>query len=525
MRDVILTGFMGTGKTTVGRLLAARFGFDFVDTDEEIERRTGRSIAEIFSSDGEAAFRALESQLLAELRDGSGRIIATGGGTLLEPANLKLLDSDQPVICLSCESGALLSRLEGTGHRPLLGSDPGTAITTLLEEREPIYRTFPQIDTTHLSPDDVANEIAAIIGLSEAAHFDIDESRTSTVYFEAGGAARVGQIMAAHDLRGTILVVTDDRVARARIADSVLKSLREAGYSASCHAIPSGERYKSLDTLRELYATCRDLALDRSAIVVGVGGGVIGDMAGMLAATYLRGLRLVLIPTTLLAQVDASIGGKVGVDLDGAKNLVGAFHPASLVLIDPHLLYTLPAPLIRDGMAEVIKIAAVRSGSLLAMLQQLDPCTVIDQPSVIRRAAQEKVHVVQQDPYERGERMLLNFGHTIGHGLEAASRYELSHGEAVSVGIAAEIQFAVSRGWCRAALSQSITGLLTRFGLPISAPGLDVEEVLSYMQQDKKRDGAMLRVAVPTQPGVGKVFDVTPAEIRLAVEDAVGVGP
>ena len=225
------------------------------------------------------------------------------------------------------------------------------------------------------------------------------------------------------------------------------------------HAIPQGEEHKTLQTMDAVYHAAMQAGLDRASTVVGLGGGVVGDMAGLLAATYLRGLNLVLAPTTLLAQVDAAIGGKVGVDFHAAKNMIGAFKPANLVLIDPEALQTLPASARADGLVEIIKIGYMCSRLLISQLEAITLENVLEHPYIIRAAAEQKVEVVRRDPLERGERMLLNFGHTIGHGLEAASGYRLSHGQAVSIGMVAETRLAVSRGWCPRSTLETLRSL------------------------------------------------------------------
>jgi 3-dehydroquinate synthetase len=266
--------------------------------------------------------------------------------------------------------------------------------------------------------------------------------------------------------------------------------------------------------------------LDRSSTVVALGGGMIGDLAGMLAATYLRGVGLVQAPTTLLAQVDAAIGGKVAVDLDSAKNVIGAIYPARLVLIDPEALTTLPAEVLRAGMAEIVKIALMLSGELVQWLGELaDTNDILSHPEVIRRAAEEKVNIVQKDPYERGDRMLLNFGHTIGHGLEAASDYRLSHGEAISVGMRAELALAVERAWSDRSALLCLDKLLLRFSLPSGCADIARERVLDFVRHDKKRQGDRQRFAVPLEAGRGTVIEVKGRDVERAVELALGAHP
>jgi 3-dehydroquinate synthase len=514
---------MGTGKSTVGRALAQKYGLEFVDLDLEVERRAGCSVPEIFRECGEAEFRRLETEALTGLPDGGGRVIAAGGGTFVSQRNRDLLRDGQAVLCLSCDLDELERRLLGRAGRPLLENADRAALCDLLDQRRGVYDLFPSVDTTGRSPEEVAEEVGERLGLAEAARLEVSGRRASTLLFGEGLLWRLGELLAERGVKGQIFLVTEETVAAQGWAELAGASLKGHNYTVDVFTLPAGEEHKTLASLQDLYRACTDCRLDRRATVVAVGGGVICDLAGTLAATYLRGLRLALIPTTLLAQVDAAIGGKVGVDFDGVKNLIGAFYPAELTLVDPAVLRTLPSALIRDGLAEVVKTGMIRSAALVEALERFAaPEDILVQTSVIRRCALEKVAVVQADPFERGERALLNFGHTVGHALEAASRYRLSHGQAVAVGMAAEARLAERNGWCSDEVMARLRALLAKLDLPVVAPGIDVETGTSLMGFDKKRQGDQLRLAVPTEVGVGAVFAVTKEEARTALEAAVG---
>ncbi len=519
MRTLILTGFMGTGKTTVGRILARRYGMEFVDTDDEVERLSDCSVAELFARHGEAAFRELETQVLRGALEGSGKIIATGGGTLVSPHNRLLLEVDHTVVCLTCDPNTIGGRIGDARERPLFDARHPHSVKTLWAERESVYSLYPQVDTTDQSPLDVADSVGNMSSLAHAASFTIREPQSSTVLFEEGLVVRVGEVMAAEGMNGQAFILTDSRVAGLVTFTAVRSSLQAAGFVVSTHVIPEGEEHKTLETMDDIYAAAMQSGLDRSAVVIGLGGGVVGDMAGMLAATYLRGLHLVLVPTTLLAQVDAAIGGKVGVDFHAAKNMIGAFKPAQLVLIDPRALGTLPLSILADGVVEIIKIAFMRSRHLVSLLDEVDPDRILDHPHVIRYAACQKVAVVQRDPLEHGERMLLNFGHTIGHGLEAASGYRLSHARAVSIGMEAETRMAVSQGWCTELTLQTLVKLLRKFSLPSESDHIDPDEILHFVGQDKKRRAGKIRLAIPRDIGDGVVIEVTLDDVRAALRE------
>ncbi len=517
---------MGTGKTTVGRLLAERFGLCFVDMDEEVERRADCTISQLFASAGEALFRSLERDLLRELATGEDCIIATGGGSLLSEESRDLLPPDDRVICLTCNPKELGERLADGSDRPLLSSGGQQKITELLDLRALAYACFEQLDTTERTPEEVAGEIGRRLGLSQAAELDFTSHRRSRILVERGAAQLASSLFAEANLHGDVVLVTDEIVAALGLADQLRSELVAADWTVHLAQLPPGENHKNLDTLNQLYSVGLEHHLDRRAVVVGLGGGVIGDIAGMFAATYVRGLHLVLMPTTLLAQIDASIGGKVGVDFHTVKNMVGAFYPADLVIIDPDVLRTLPRAGIVDGLAEMVKIAVVRSPGLLAALEALvDAADVIDQSAVIRKAALEKVHVVEKDPRDQGERELLNFGHSIGHAVEAASDYRLSHGQAIAIGMVAETWLADASGWCSSGVLERLDRLLRRFELPTTMAGLDAETVFSYLSQDKKRKGSQIRFAVPTRIGGWGVFVVDDAQARAAVNRALRGDP
>jgi 3-dehydroquinate synthase len=527
MRDLILTGFMGTGKTTAAKRIAEAYGLHFVDTDDEVERRAGRTITQIFQQEGEEAFRAVEAGVLSDvLPAGCGRVIAVGGGALLRPEARALLSDDQVVICLTCEPREAMARAGG-GDRPLLEEGDLAAVEALLESRRPVYDLYPQVNTGGAA--DVTSAIAALAHASETATIDLQQERRSLLLFGRGLLARLPDLMSEHGLDGGVIVVSDETV---RALPFAARALWELAQTRTVYevTIPPGEESKRLETLETLYRVCLEHRLDRSAIVLGLGGGVVGDIAGMVAATYLRGVRLVLAPTTLLAQADASIGGKVGVDLDGAKNMIGAFYPADLIVTDPDVLAALPFESLSDGLAEIVKSGMMLSTELLDWLESIpDAAGVLSRPDVIRRTAVEKARLTNADPFERSapsfpqSRALLNFGHTVGHAIEAAGHYRLSHGQAVAIGMAAETKLAVRKGLSPPAVFDRLQGLLKRFGLPMTASDIDAERAMGFMLQDKKRQSGSLRFSVPTELGRGELMEVSEEDARQALNFALAV--
>ncbi len=299
----------------------------------------------------------------------------------------------------------------------------------------------------------------------------------------------------------------------------MVDSLRAYGFEPRVVEIPDGERFKTLETVRSIYDQLIDAQLDRGSIIFALGGGVVGDVAGFVAATFLRGVPFVQLPTTLLAMVDASIGGKVAVDHPRGKNLIGAFKPPCAVIADTNALATLPAAEWRAGMAEVVKHAIIGDAGLFEMLEVGGWRLEIG--DWITRAIRVKVDIVARDPFEHGERAQLNLGHTFAHALEKLSGYELRHGDAVAIGLMGAARLAARRGTCPRALVERIETLLGALGLPTRVPrARSAAALVDAMQTDKKHADGALRFILPRALGdVVVVDDVTRTEIVAAIEE------
>jgi 3-dehydroquinate synthase len=395
--------------------------------------------------------------------------------------------------------------------------DLATTLERRLAQRQPVYDAFEAVDTTGRSVDEVVRDVAARSGLAEVGCLAFERRRESDIIFGRGILGDLGGAMAARGLRGQIMLVSDRGAREAGWAEQALRSLATAELQFVHVPIEGGEGDKALATVERVYRAGADRQLDRSAVIVGLGGGALCDLAGFVAATYLRGIELVLVPTTLLAQVDAAIGGKVGVDLLGFKNAVGAFYPARIVVIDPETLSSVPPALLSDGLAEVVKIAFVRSGALLDRLESLPRReAILAGPDIIRAAGEEKIRLVRIDPYERGERALLNFGHTVGHAIESGSGFRLSHGQAIAIGMVAETWLAECEGWCPSGTLDRLMAILQRLELPVSTAG-DPDRIAPLMDQDKKRRDGRIRFAIPADIGCGVVVEVSAEQARAAV--------
>ncbi len=508
MPSIFLYGPPGSGKSTAGKALAEGLELAFLDLDSEIQAATGRSIPEIMSGEGEPAFRDLESAALEKTAAGPAAVVALGGGALLRDANRACAESHGEVVLLEADLATLAARLRADANqRPLLAGDLEAKLASLLEKRRPHYDSFQlRIATTSISPEAIAAEIQRRLGRFHVRGM----GRGYDVLVRLGGLAAVGDMLRERGLGSPVALVSDSNVARLH-AVRVLGSLQAAGYEAGLTVIPAGEENKTLDTVSSLWNAFLGSGLDRRSTVVALGGGLTGDLAGFAAATYMRGIDWVGLPTSLLAMADASLGGKTGFDLPAGKNLVGAFHPPRLVLADPALLATLPQEEYCAGLAEVVKHGVIADPDLFGLCAAGDERVRANLEEVVRRAMAVKVQIIQADPFERGVRASLNLGHTVGHALETASRYALRHGEAISIGMVLEARLAERLRIAQAGLSEEIGVALAGLGLPVRMPAnLRRKDILRTMRVDKKKADGIIRFALPVR--IGEVRTGVPVE-------------
>ena len=526
-RSVVLVGMMGAGKTSVGKRLAAKLGLPFVDADAEIEAGAQLTISEIFERFGELYFREGERKVIARLLNGGPLVLATGGGAFMNATTRQNIAKYGVSIWLKPSFDILLARVRKKSNRPLLKTaDPEQTLRRLLEERTPTYAladlTIESFDGSHDTVvDAILRRLDATLGKDVA---PVQEARRKvevplgaraySILIGPGVLDEAGAEIARIAPGVHCAIVTDARVAPLYL-DRLSASLDQAGLRSTPIVCPPGEATKGYAEFARVCDALIEARIERRDIVIALGGGVIGDLAGFCAASLRRGVRLVQLPTTLLAQVDSSVGGKTGINSRHGKNLVGAFHQPSLVLADTLCLDTLSEREFRAGYAEVVKYGLIGDRGFFEFLESNWRDAFAGGPAraeAIAVSCAAKARVVAADETERGERALLNLGHTFGHALERLTGYDsarLVHGEGVAIGMVSAFRFSRDLGLCSGQDATRAEAHLKAVGLPTrmrDIPGFDArtEDLLAAMRQDKKVDRGRLTFILAR--GIGQSF-------------------
>ncbi|MGZ9167256.1 MAG: 3-dehydroquinate synthase, partial [Anaerolineales bacterium] len=437
MPHIFLYGPPGTGKSTVGRILARNLKLPFIDVDRLVEINAGMSISLIIEEQGELTFRNFETSTLKALADEWESVVALGGGALLRDENRRFAEGYGNVILLIARLETLLERLDqDPTKRPLLSGDLDAKLSSLLAKRYEHYASF----TNQIYVDGKTSEQNASQIQIELGRFHLSAMGEYDVIVRNHGLENIGELLKSRNL-GHPIIVADENVVRF-YGEKIMMLLRNSGMDPSLFSIPAGEGYKILDTVNQIWHAFLNAGLDRKSTVIALGGGVIGDLAGFAASTYMRGINWVAIPTTLLAMVDASLGGKTGFDLPEGKNLIGSFYPPKLVLADPQVLKSLPEPELISGLSEVVKHGIISDPQLFHLCGRGLAWVRGNLEEIVKRAMAVKIKVIEEDPYEKSVRAALNLGHTVGHAVELVSGFRLRHGEAVSIGMVAEAKLA-----------------------------------------------------------------------------------
>ncbi|WP_363350771.1 3-dehydroquinate synthase [Methylocystis echinoides] len=568
-RALVFVGMMGSGKSAIGQRLAARLGLPFVDADAEIvAAAAGMTIPEIFAKYGERYFRDGERRVIMRLLNSGQIVLATGGGAFMDPRTRERIGERGVSIWLDADLKTLMKRVRRKNDRPLLHTDdPEETLRRLLETRRPLYELADIRVESHDEPQDVMVEATLDALIAElprlnatrrAAHkkdfakamthlnlerIQADQGAThrESVHVALGGRSYdiligAGLLEEAGDHISTVApgaacaIVTDENVARLHLP-TLEKSLSKAGVRHKTIIVKPGEGSKSLATFGRVCDEVLAAKIERRDLIVAFGGGVVGDLAGFVAASVRRGSRFVQIPTTLLSQVDSSVGGKTGINSVHGKNLIGAFHQPALVLADVDVLRTLPLREFRAGYAEVVKYGLIGDKRFFEWLEA-DAEAVFhsraEQICAVAVSCETKAAIVGRDETEQGDRALLNLGHTFGHAFELLAGYDserLVHGEGVAIGMACAARFSARLGLCAPQDAERVARHLASVGLPTEIrqiPGWrdDAQAVLAAMYQDKKVEGGALTFIL--MRGVGEAFiakSVEPAEALGFLKD------
>jgi shikimate kinase/3-dehydroquinate synthase len=496
---IVLVGFMGAGKSTAAQSAAGALGVTALDSDQVIEQRCGKPIRQIFAEDGEAAFREAEERIVLELLAApSSRVVALGGGAL-GSARVRNALADHLVVWIDIDPETAWRRCQGTG-RPLAADQ--TRFEGLHAEREPVYAAAADLVVPHERSRAMGEILAAVEGMPG------DVKLLWAASASGDYPAYIGRgLLAEHrfwpaTVAGRRFLVTD--YTAGRLYGESLEPLDGRV------TIMPGEQSKTIAHAEIVWSELARGGMTRADVAVALGGGVIGDLAGFCAATYQRGVRLVQVPTTLVAQVDSAYGGKTGVDLAEAKNYVGAYHQPRAVIADTDALATLPPAEVAAGYAEVVKTALIAGGRLWELVRDgAEPAST----QVVAECARTKLRIVARDERDDGIRQTLNLGHTVAHAIETVTGYATyRHGEAVALGLLAALRLSGN-----AQLRAEVAELLRARGLPTELTDVDPDAVVMATARDKKRlgEGPVPFVLLP-EPGDARPGSTVPARELIA---------
>ena len=510
---VYLIGFSGTGKSSVARLIAQALRWRFIDMDAEIESSYGKSISEIFQTKGEKWFRDEESKLLNNISVKNKHIISTGGGVPVKDQNMNLMLKTGYVICLDASVDQIVARLSilagkdnKLSDRPKITNLSVEDISNFKSERANIYSMANfTINTNHLTVEQVTNELLKSINkflnkLNVIEWQKIDDFCTSVeninniypVYVGSDLYEKLPQMLKPFLIKHKVFLLADD--GSKLYMRKIQKVFELNKIKTTTLVLNSGEQSKSLENTSSIYEWLSSEHADRDDILLGIGGGMVGDISGYVAATYMRGIKFVLIPTTLLSMSDSSIGGKTAIDVNNIKNLVGSFHAPSLVVSDLLALDTLPQRQINSGWAELIKHGFIKDRELLDQMMDIKDFNYLNEEliSIIKKSIKIKADIVSVDENEKyGQRILLNYGHTVGHAIEASTNLnKYTHGEAVSLGMVFAAKLSNKLGLLSDDDYNFHIQILNKFNLPTDFKDINWENCFDLIKNDKKvKDG------------------------------------
>ncbi|MFJ9639509.1 3-dehydroquinate synthase [Streptomyces sp. NPDC101178] len=533
---VVLVGPMGVGKSTVGELLAARLGTTYRDTDADVVAEAGKPIAEIFYDEGEDHFRALERQAVEAAVAGHAGVLSLGGGAVLDEATRELLVG-RPVVYLSMDVDEAVRRVGLNTARPLLAVNPRRQWRELMDARRHLYEEVARtvVATDENTPEEVAQAIIDALELPEGQaapgveNTGMTQQGPTRIQVAGSAGSDPYEVLVGHQLLGELPQLIGDRAKRvavlhpealAETGEAVRQDLADQGYEAIAIQLPNAEEAKTVEVAAYCWKALGQTGFTRTDVIVGIGGGATTDVAGFVAASWLRGVRWIAVPTTVLGMVDAAVGGKTGINTAEGKNLVGAFHPPAGVLCDLAALESLPVNDYVSGMAEIIKAGFIADPVILDLIEA-DPEAARTPAGphtaeLIERSIRVKAEVVSSDLKESGLREILNYGHTLGHAIEKNERYKWRHGAAVSIGMVFAAELGRLAGRLDDATADRHRTVLESVGLPLTYRGDQWPKLLENMKVDKKSRGDLLRFIVLDALGKPTVLEGPDPAVLLA---------
>jgi 3-dehydroquinate synthase len=543
INNIALTGFSATGKSSVATKVATFLGWQVVDIDKEVVRLARKEIEAIFQQEGEDGFRRIEHEVLEQACMDRCTVIATGGGIIIDPRNRELLHGNCLVIALEAKMETIYHRLFESNYqsgspvvRPLLsGKNLRESIKELKSARQLQYMEIADstIHTDDLTTDEICMRVIALWNSLNRTGETISEKRQ-------GGAACIvdtseglypvfvgtdildglGEKLRGFGFKGKATIISDSNV-YVLYGERCTAAIEKAGFKVFHHVVPAGEISKSHNEAIKIYDFLIREHIERNDVIVALGGGMVGDLAGFIAATYMRGIPWIQVPTTLIGMVDASIGGKVAINHPKGKNLIGSFYQPRMVVADVKTLFTLPERELNSGWAEVIKHGLILDKEYFEIIEssssEMKKLDLDITPKVIARSDCIKAQVVSEDEKEKGKRIILNYGHTVAHGLEAATDYTLFlHGEAVSIGMMVAAKISSKSGLLDPEVVRRQQDVLRKFNLPVECTGISLEPILQSMKIDKKvRDEALQWVLLED---IGKTRVIDTVDDSIVIE-------
>jgi 3-dehydroquinate synthase/shikimate kinase/3-dehydroquinate synthase len=537
---IFLTGLSGSGKSSVGRKVSELLHWDFIDTDTLLSARYEMPVGQILIEFGEKRFRQMESEALVLAAYNERVVIATGGGAVISEASRTFMREQGLTFYLETSVEIAWQRVQEQIHksgkdaeRPLVvGTDGQQRLQNLFIARKKWYEEAMVCINTNEDSLDIISKRVVAFALSNGYLNDSSQSQetvmlllgkvTSRAIIEWGRLHQLPEYLKSLGFSHRVFIVTDTGVGRL-YSKPVLNILSQAGFVPQIFTVPAGEASKSIWSWQQILDWLVEQKAERLEPIVALGGGVIGDLAGFVASTYHRGVPLIQIPTSLLAQVDSAIGGKTGINHPQGKNLIGAFYQPELIIVDPAFLLTLPERMYLEGWAEIVKYGMILDADLFELLEDHTTSLHARDTSlltkIITRCVQLKMDVVRRDERDGGLRNILNYGHTFGHALEVSTDYGFwLHGEAVAVGMEVATQIAVTRGLLTNEDALRQHELLKALRLPLRCPGVDTISILEKMHRDKKVRAGQIRWVLPTQIGQARIYDDIPLPL---IQDAI----